>query len=140
MAGYFRVLAGRNYDGLHKAAVALRNGEFVTITNGVVTKTASATDTVLRVAEKTYLWGMPALVCDVVSIGNNEVFMVENEWDVLPGEDTSLYEVAAGDYVKMKRPLPSEQLIVSVGDTLYAATTVGNLMVPAADGLLAAKA
>lgn len=141
MAGYFRVLAGRNYDGSHKGAVELYNGEFVTIQgNSTVAKTAAATDTVLRVAEKTSLWGKKALVLDVVSIGDNEVYMVENEWDGESIKDTSMYKSAEGALIKMKRPLPSEQVIVTVADALYSATAVGALLVPAANGALAAKA
>ena len=143
MAGYMRKLQGHVYDGAHIAAEELTNGLFVEINaEGKVAKTAAAKDTVLRVAEQTELWGMPAIVADVVSVGADEVFFVENEWEIYRDKDynTAEYAVPAGHYVKMHRPLPGEQLIFTVTEELYATLTEGKKIKPAADGTVVAAA
>ena len=61
MAGYVTKLMGHVYDGSNTAAEPLINGVFAEITPDCVKKTAAAKDTVLRVEEKTELWGNPAL-------------------------------------------------------------------------------
>lgn len=98
MAGYMTKLQGRVYDGSNLSAEKLQNGVFVEITADGVKAVTAAKDTVLRVAEKTTLWGLPAVVLDVVSVGADEVFFVENEWDVaLDAEyDTAAYELPVG--------------------------------------------
>ena len=60
MAGYMRKLNGHVYDGANVAAEALENGVFAEITADGVKKVTAAKDTVLRVAEKTLLWGVDA--------------------------------------------------------------------------------
>lgn len=62
MAGYFRKLNGHVYNGEFTAAEAMENGVFAEITNDGVKMTTAAKDTVFRVAEKTTLWGMNAIV------------------------------------------------------------------------------
>ena len=76
---------------------------------------------------------------DVVSVGEDEVFFVENEWDIRDNEDydTAKYACKVGDFVKMHRPLVGEQLIATVGSTLFAALAVGDKVTPAADGTVA---
>ena len=139
MAGYMRKLQGHVYDGAHVAAEELTNGLFVEITEAGVAKTTAAKDTVLRVAEQTELWGMPAIVAEVVSVGADEVFFVENEWEIYRDKDydTANYAVPAGHYVKMHRPLPGEQLIFTVSEDLYATLTEGTKIKPAANGTVA---
>lgn len=140
MAGYMRKLQGHVYDGSHIAAEELTNGLFVEITENGVAKTTAAKDTVMRVAEQTELWGMPAIVADVISVGADEVFFVENEWEIYGDKDydTAKYAVGKDHYVKMHRPLPGEQLIFTVAEDLYATLTEGTKITPAADGTVAA--
>lgn len=142
MAGYMTKLQGRVYDGSHLAAEALQNGMFAEITADGVKATAAAKDTVLRVAEKTALWGKDALVLDVASTGADEVFLVENEFDNAADAtyDNAEYAIAAGEYVRMHRLLPGDQLIIAVSADLFAAATVGATMTPAANGTVAASA
>ena len=89
MAGYMTKLQGYVYDGAHIAAEKLQNGVFAKITTDGVKKLDGAADAKLRVAPdgKTTLWGMPALTMDVVSVGADEIFFVENEWDINDSEE-----------------------------------------------------
>lgn len=142
MAGYMTKLQGRVYDGSNLSAEKLQNGVFAEITADGVKAITAAKDTVLRVAEKTTLWGMPAVVLDVVSVGADEVFFVENEWDVaLDAEyDTAAYELPVGKFVRMHRPLPGDQLIMTVEEALYGTLNVADKVKPAAEGTIAAAA
>ena len=129
MAGYFRKLVGRVYDGSHVANANIKNGTFAGLndSNKVIALAAKDTGTVLRCVEKTDLWGLNALVLDVVDVGA-EAYMVENDFPVAEnGEyDETTFEVKAGEYVKMKRLLPGEQIVVSVDSTLYGAANEGS--------------
>ena len=62
MAGYFRKLNGYVYNGEFVADEELENGVFAEITSTGVKAITAAKDTILRVAEKTILWGADALV------------------------------------------------------------------------------
>ena len=75
-------------------------------------------------------------------MGSDEVFFIENEWDINDSEDydTAKYKCKKGSYVRMKRPTVGDQLIMTVGDTLYAALSVGDSVQPAANGTVAKKA
>lgn len=143
MAGYFTKLVGRVYDGAHVAAADIANGTFASLNadNKVVALAAADTTTVLRCAEKTSLWGMPALMLDVVSVGK-EAFMVENDFPTSEiGEyDEKAFVVKAGEFVKMKRPLEGEQIIISVTPELYAAAKAGSQYTLAVGGAIVAKA
>lgn len=141
MAGYFRKLNGHVYNGEFTAAEVMQNGVFAEITADGVEMTAAAKDTILRVAEKTVLWGMDALVQDVVSTGADEVFFVENEWDINDNEDydTAKYACKVGAFVKMRRPTVGDQVIMTVASELYAALAVGDQVQPAANGTVAKK-
>jgi len=140
MAGY--VTKGNNiYDGAHYAAERLENGMFAVIgDDGKVKKTTGAMDTVLRVAPegKEDLWGMNALRLDVVSVGADEVFFVENEWEIddTTEYNTAKYAVEADDPVKMKRLLPGEQILVSVSEDVFSGVDTGSRLQPGADGLV----
>ena len=142
MAGYVTKLMGHVYNGDHMAAEALINGVFAEITADGIKMVTAAKDTVMRVQEKTDLWGLPALRLDVVSAGVDEVFFTENEWEVDDNEewDESRYTLPVGKYVRMKRLLPGEQVIMSVDETLYAALEIGAAVQPAAGGTVAAVA
>lgn len=141
MAGYMRKLNGYVYDGAHTAGEALPNGVFAEITENGVKKITSAGDMELRVQEKTTLWGVEALVLDVVLPGTDEYYFVENEWDINPdGEyNEAEYQCKIGDFVKMHRPVINDQLVMTVGDTLYASLAVGDTVTPASGGLVAKK-
>ena len=78
MAGYVTKLMGHVYDGANLSGEALINGVFAEIASGGVKKTTAARDTLLRVEEKTELWGSPALRLNVTGAGTDEVYFVEN--------------------------------------------------------------
>ena len=86
------------------------------------------------------LWGLDAVRLDVVSVGTDEVYFVEGEFEIddTTAYDTSEYTIKTGKPVKMKRLLPGEQVIMSVGSTLYSALDDGYLVQPAAGGTIAA--
>ena len=139
MAGYMTKLNGHVYDGAHVAAEKLQNGVFVEITADGVKKIAAAKDTKLRVQEKTTLWGMDALILDVVTCGADEIYFVENEWDINDNEDydTAKYECNIGDFVKMHALLKGEQLIMTVAADLFGTLNEGDVVNPAANGTVA---
>ena len=142
MAGYMTRLNGYVYDGHHLAAAALTNGLFVGLdsNNKVAPLSAANTDILMRVAEKTTLFGLPAVRLDVIA-NNTEspVYFVENEWDINDGVNynEAEYTLAAGQYVKMHTPVVNDQLIVSVASALYATLSVGDVVTPAANGTIA---
>lgn len=147
MAGYMRKLNGYVYDGAHTAKVAMANGIFAGLVKNNTTNEyevqpiAEAGDMELRVEEKTTLWGQPALVLNVVVPGTKEHYFVENEWDVNEMEtyDEANYTCKVGDYVRMHRPVINDQLIMTVGDTLYGTLAVGDVVKPAVGGTVAQK-
>ena len=142
MAGYFKKLDGHVYDGSNLAAVAMENGIFAEITAQGVKPIAAAGDMELRVVEKTTLWGRNAQVLVVVNPGTKEHFFVENEWvdNDMPTLDFSHYECKVGQFVKMRRPVINDQVIMTVEDTLYNALNVGDIVKPAVNGTVAKKA
>lgn len=139
MAGYVTKLMGHVYDGANLSGEALINGVFAEIASGGVKKTTAARDTLLRVEEKTELWGSPALRLNVTGAGTDEVYFVENEWEVDENAEWNEadYTLPAGKYVRMKRLLPGEQVIMTVGSELYATLAVGDTAQPAAGGTVA---
>lgn len=141
MAGYMRKLNGHVYDGSHIAEEPLTNGIFAELTKTGVKAITADNDMVLRVAEKTTLWGMEALVLDVVSEGAKEVFFVENEWDVHDVDyDTANYTCKKGDFVKMHRCIVGEQLIMTVDNSLYTTLEIGDEVTPTAKGTVKKQA
>lgn len=140
MAGYFRKLVGHVYDGAHVADIELTNGLFVTINdNGKVEPSAADAETTFRCVEKTDLWGLPALVLDVLTVGK-EVYMVENDIDVNDNEvhDEAKHTLEAGKFVKMKRPLPGEQIVLSVSEDIFKAAAENGKFAIGADGMIVA--
>lgn len=140
MAGYMTRLVGSDgiYEGNYKAYEQLTNGIFVTLDSGVVKKLSAAGDIVMMVQEKETLWGKPAVRLDVQAPGAGTIYFVEN---VNPGTLDEFNDIdnviAAGDFVRMHKPLTGEQLIMSVDSTTYAALSVGNLAKPASGGGIA---
>ncbi len=139
MAGYVTKMVGHVYDGANLSGETLVNGVFAEITANGVKKVTAAKDTLMRVEEKAELWGLPALVLNVTGVGTDEVFFVENEWDINDSEayDETAYTLPSGKYVRMKRLVPGEQVIMSVDGTLYAALSVGDTVKPASGGTVA---
>lgn len=139
MAGYMTKLMGYVYDGAHTAAEKLQNGVLAVIGEGGV-KAAATGDAAFRIAPegKTTLWGMPALTLDVVK-ACDEVFLVENEWDINDNEeyDTSKYELPAGKLVRMHRLVAGDQFIATVTEEVYGAVNEGDAMAIAAGGTVA---
>ena len=78
----------------------------------------------------------------VVNPGTKEHFFVENEWvdNDMPTLDFSHYECKVGQFVKMRRPVINDQVIMTVEDTLYNALNVGDIVKPAVNGTVAKKA
>ena len=143
MAGYMRKLNGYVYDGEHKAAAALANGVFAEINaNGEVVAITAAGDMELRVDEKTTLWGKDALVLNVIVPGTKEQYFVENDIGDIHEEcnyDGAEYVCRVGDYVRMRRPVINDQLILTVDATTYAALNVNDTVKPAVGGGVAKK-
>ena len=142
MAGYVTKLVGHVYDGANLSGEALINGVFAEITSSGVKRITAAKDSLLRVEEKTELWGNPALRLNVTGVGTDEVYFVENEWEVDDNAEWNEadYTLPTGKYVRMKRLVPGEQVIMSVDSTLFAALAVGDTVQPAAAGTVAKKA
>lgn len=117
MAGYVTKLAGHVYNGDHLAAEPLVNGVFACIAPDGV-RQADSSDQQFRILERTTLWGMPALVLDVVTDTPQDVFFVENEWEVSPDAewDEARHTLPVGKHVRMKRLLPGEQIITTFVD------------------------
>ena len=67
---------------------------------------------------------------------------MENEWEVNENAEWNEadYTLPMGKYVRMKRLLPGEQVILSVESKLFAALNVGDSVQPAAAGTIAKTA
>ena len=67
---------------------------------------------------------------------------MENEWEVDENAEWNEadYTLPTGKYVRMKRLLPGEQVIMSVATELHSALVVGDSVQPAADGVIAKTA
>ena len=109
---------------------------FVCCEPGGVTPLSGTKDTMLRVVKKTTLWGKPALVINVISVGEDEVYFTEQDFP--PNHDAEWDEagnkIKAGERVRMKRPLPGEQLIMTVDQLMYDAVNHFTTVWPADGG------
>ena len=140
MAGYFRRAEAWNYDGANKAGEALKNGVFVEITANGVKKIPAAGDAKFRVKEKTTLWGLPAVVLVCTVEGTKEIYITENEIENYGDKgdfNDAAYEIPAGHYVKMRRPVVNDEVVLTIDDTLYGTITVGASVSPASGGSIA---
>ena len=139
MAGYFQKLDGHVYEGGYTAGEELANGVFAEITANGVKMITAAGDAKFRVEEKTTLWGLPAVRLTCTFAGEDEIYFVENEWEIYQDKDydESDYTVEVGHFVKMRRPVINDQVIMSVDDATYAAVSVGDTVSPAAGGGIA---
>ena len=142
MAGYFRRAEAWNYDGSNKAYEATPNGIFVYIdgSNGVK-KLASAGSAEFRVLEKTTLWGLPAVVLVCTDPGSAEIYFTENEFEDYGDKDfdQTTYTVPAGHYVKMRRPVINDEIVMSVTSEVLATLTVGDTVKPTTNGTIVKK-
>lgn len=137
MAGYFTKLNGYVYSGEYKvkASTTVANGSFVEPVSGTLTvqpTSAAITGFKFKVVEKTTVYGLPALRMDVVGVpaDGTEAFFVENVFDPLCyNYNEANYTINAGEYVRMHMPQLGDQLLISVTSVLYAATSLGDLMV-----------
>ena len=143
MAGYMTKVVGSDgiYDGSYKAGEVLTNGISVNIAaDGTVKKLTAAGDIEMKVREKTTLWGLPAVVLDVVVEGSGLTYFVEQ---VNPGTREEYNdvepEIKIGEFVRMHKPLLGEQLIMSVTTTVLGTLTEGDIAKPAAGGTIAKK-
>ena len=143
MAGYMTKVVGSDgiYDGSYKAGEVLTNGIFVNIAaDGTVKKLTAAGDIEMKVREKTTLWGLPAVVLDVVVEGSGLTYFVEQ---VNPGTREEYNdvepEIKIGEFVRMHKPLLGEQLIMSVTSTVLGTLTEGDIAKPASGGTIAKK-
>lgn len=143
MAGYMTKVVGSDgiYDGSYKAGEVLTNGIFVNVAaDGTVKKLTAAGDIEMKVREKTTLWGLPAVVLDVVVEGSGLTYFVEQ---VNPGTREEYNdvepEIKIGEFVRMHKPLLGEQLIMSVTSTVLGTLTEGDTAKPAAGGTIAKK-
>lgn len=77
----------------------------------------------------------------MTGVGNDEVYFVENEWEVDENAEWNEadYTLPEGKYVRMKRLLPGEQVIMTVDSSLYGTLNAGDVVQPAADGVVAKK-
>lgn len=64
---------------------------------------------------------------------------MENEWEVDENAEWNEadYTLPTGKYVRMKRLLPGEQVIMTVASELYSALAVGDSVQPSAGGVIA---
>lgn len=146
MAGYFTKLNGYVYSGEYKvkASTTVANGSFVVPVSGTLTvqpTTAAITGFKFKVVEKTTVYGLPALRMDVVGVpaDGTEAFFVENVFDPLCyNYNEANYTINAGEYVRMHMPQLGDQLLISVTSVLYAATSLGDVMVIDAAGTVKA--
>ena len=143
MAGYFKKLQGYVYDGEHRAKEKMADGIFAELDGeGLVVPATEAKDTVLRVAEKTGVFGEKGVLLDVVSVGAKEVFFVEMAYDDYGTEnfDSAKAEIEAGELVRMKRPLPGEQIAMNLADDVLSGLKVGDKVTPTAKGTVVKSA
>ena len=75
----------------------------------------------------------------MTAVGTDEVYFVENEWEVDENAEWNEadYTLPTGKYVRMKRLLPGEQVIMTVDGTLFAALSAGDTVQPASGGTVA---
>ena len=142
MAGYFRKLDGHVYNGAEKAYEELTNGPFVYIdgSNGVK-KLGSAGSAEFRVLEKTTLWGLPAVVLVCTNPGTAEIYFTENEFEIYGDKDfdQTTYSIPAGHYVKMRRPVINDEIVMSVTSEVLATLAVGDTVKPTTGGTIVKK-
>lgn len=138
MAGFAIALNGHVYEGEYQAGEELANGLFAYINAGKVYKLAATKDTYLRITKKYRRFGLYWLEAVVTDAQDDEVYFVENEWDI---NDTAAFNettfaCAADDYVRMRRLGIGDRIAFSVTADQYAAQKIGNVTQAAAGGLV----
>lgn len=141
MTGYFT--EPHKYEGAYEAGEQLYNGQFVELVTAnsattVKKLTSKASGVIMRVEEKTELFGNPAVRVLVLDGGAAGVYMAENEFDV-GGDanyDTSDYSVAAGELVKMGLVARGDKMIFNVTSEVAATLAVGDSVSPTSAGTI----
>lgn len=141
MTGYFT--EPHKYEGAYVAGEELKNGLFVELVtaNGATTVKkliSKASGVIMRVEEKTELFGNPAVRVLVLDGGATGVYMTENEFDV-GGDanyDTSDYSVAADELVKMGLVARGDKMIFNVTSEVAATLAVGDSVSPTSAGTI----
>lgn len=138
MAGYVTKSASYIYDSF-TAAEELANGVFAEVDDGEIKALTAAGTMVAVVEEKTTLNGKEAVVIKVIAEGDNELYFVENAWDVNDGGayTEANYTVPVGALCRAHQPVKGDWLIMNVEAELYAALEVGDKVNPAAEGTIA---
>lgn len=129
MAGYVMKHVGHVYNGDSIAFQPMVNGDLVILDGDPLTAHASpGGDQEFRVVEKTTLWGMPAVILDVLTLGNTQVHFVENEWEVSPDAqwDEAMQIIPKGARLRVKRLLPGERIIMSIQEGMFNGVEVGD--------------
>lgn len=77
----------------------------------------------------------------MTGVGTDEVYFVENEWEVDENAEWNEadYTLPTGKYVRMKRLVPGEQVIMTVENTLFSTLAEGDTVQPASGGTVAKK-
>ena len=139
MAGYFRT-GNHIYNGRHLMGADIERGTFVTIDEDGLIQVADADETlVMRVEEKTELWGREAVALEVVACGDNAVYLLANdsEIDNTCVFDERYYVVKKDTFGSIKRPLIGEELVITVESDLYNTLVEGDLVTVADNGTIA---
>lgn len=139
MAGYFEKLNGHVYEGEYVAGEELTNGCFVVPVGNTVAKVNAANLSLrMRVIEKGEIHGIKGVRLVVTDAGSDEVYFVENEWDINDTEeyDETLYTIGLNEFVRMRRPQTGDVLLMSVSDATFAALAVDNIVEPTTGGTI----
>lgn len=139
MAGYFRT-GNHIYNGRHLMGADIERGTFVNIDADGLIQVADADETlVMRVEEKTELWGREAVALEVVACGDNAVYLLANdsEIDNTCVFDERYYVVKKDTFGSIKRPLIGEELVITVESDLYNTLVEGDLVTVADNGTIA---
>lgn len=136
MAGFFTKNNGYVFNGEDMAVAAqdLKSGLFVEIDAGKV-KPAGATALAgytFKVVEVTEYNGAPAVRADVLTVGDEEVFMTEVVDTNIGGVDMyGEYVAKEGAYVRKRRPQIGDQICVNVDASVT--VNIGDKLVIEAD-------
>ncbi len=140
MTGYFT--EPHKYEGIYESGEELFNGQFVglaTVDGATkVKKLTAKSDVIMKVFEKTELFGEPAVRCLVLDGGAAGVYMVENEFEVYGDKeyDTSNYSIPADHLVKMGLLERGDKMIFNVTSAVAATLAEGDSVSPTAGGTI----
>lgn len=141
MAGYVTKSGNYIYDS-YAAGENLKNGQLVKVDENNEFVTATTGDVGFRIEEHTEIGGVAAVVASVV-MGNhegNEVYFVENAWDVNEGAayDEAEYEVKSGQLCRAHK-LVAGDWVISTMATGFALEEQVGVILCVEDGLMGAR-